>query len=74
MFSTEMSEKKENVVTISDIEFPVMQELIHYIYTDQVQNLKEFAAPLLVAADKVSFNFVLSDSIFNYFHIYFSTT
>jgi hypothetical protein len=28
----------------------------------------------LVAADKVSFNFVLSDSIFNYFHIYFSTT
>jgi speckle-type POZ protein len=54
MFSAKMSESKENVVTINDIDFPVMKELIRYIYTDHVENMKEFAAPLLVAADKVT--------------------
>jgi hypothetical protein len=66
MFTTEMSEMKENVVTISDIEFEVMQELIRYIYTDQVENF-ELAAPLLVAADYVIFsNVQLSIHKFNY--------
>jgi hypothetical protein len=57
MFATQMSEKDKSVVNISDIEFEVMQELIRYIYTEQVEKLKlnRLATPLLLAADKVSY-------------------
>lgn len=55
MFTADMSESNKNIVIINDFEFDVMQELIRFIYTDQVENMKELATSLLLAADKVSF-------------------
>lgn len=48
-------ETKENVITIKDVDFEIMQEMIHYIYTDKVNDeiMNEIAPSLLLAADKV---------------------
>jgi speckle-type POZ protein len=53
MFEVDMVEKKENVLNITDIDFDVMQEIVRYIYTDQVEHIEDFAPALLLAADKV---------------------
>ena len=38
---------------ITDVEKPVMSEMLTYIYTGKVPNLDEMADALLSAADKV---------------------
>ncbi|CAD6204152.1 GSCOCG00009889001-RA-CDS [Cotesia congregata] len=52
MFSYDMKEKKENEVTITDIDCEVFEKLLEYIYTDKVENLDIFAEGLLDASDK----------------------
>jgi speckle-type POZ protein len=53
MFEVDMVEKKENVLNITDIDFEVMQEIVRYIYTDQVEHIEDLGPSLLLAADKV---------------------
>ncbi|OXU30766.1 hypothetical protein TSAR_013232 [Trichomalopsis sarcophagae] len=52
MFEHEMLEKRKNVVAISDVEPEVMAEVLRFIYADKVNNIKELAVDLLIAADK----------------------
>ncbi len=49
-----MIENKENNITITDVDFDIMQEMLRYIYTDKVENINEMAPALLLAADKVT--------------------
>ena len=54
MFShSGLVENQENVVTITDIDVEVFEDLLHYIYTGISRNLDKNALPLMIAADKV---------------------
>ena len=52
MFEANMKEKLTNCVKIEDIELPVLQEMLTFIYTGKSPNLKNMASELLFAADK----------------------
>ena len=54
MFQVDMREKSTNRVEITDIELPVVQEMLTFIYTGNSPklNLKDMASKLLFAADK----------------------
>ena len=52
MFSNECKESK---VTISDISVEIFKEVLQFIYTNQVNQMKEYAMELLIAADKVRY-------------------
>ncbi|XP_074095898.1 speckle-type POZ protein-like [Cotesia typhae] len=52
MFSYDTKEKKENEVTITDIDGEIFEKLLEYIYTDKVEYLDIFAEELLEASDK----------------------
>ena len=54
MFQVNMREKSTNRVEITDIELPVVQEMLTFIYTGYSPklNLKDMASKLLFAADK----------------------
>lgn len=52
MFDSEMKEKKENKMTIEDIEAEVFHEFLRYIYTNIVNELNTHAEKLFVVADK----------------------
>ena len=43
----------QNRVEIRDLEQPVMQEMLEYMYTGKAPNLDKMADDLLSAADKV---------------------
>lgn len=52
MFSANMIENEQNLVTISDIDAEVFQQLLKYIYTGKTEANETTVASLLVAADK----------------------
>ncbi|KAF6200762.1 hypothetical protein GE061_005207 [Apolygus lucorum] len=52
MFSHNMLESSTNQVTIPDCEPEVFSELLKFLYTKRVDNVKLFARELLVCADK----------------------
>ncbi|XP_057321798.1 speckle-type POZ protein-like [Microplitis mediator] len=52
MFSHEMIEKKDNRLTIIDIDPEIFEKVLEYIYTDKVVDLDDDANDLLEAADK----------------------
>lgn len=52
MFEHQMKENTENVVKIVDMSTEVANELLNFIYSGKVQNLKKVAKDLLAAADK----------------------
>ena len=52
MFVADLSEKRTNTLLIEDIDADVFVEMLRFIYTDEVKNIKNLAAKLLVAADK----------------------
>ncbi|XP_057318380.1 speckle-type POZ protein B-like [Microplitis mediator] len=52
MFTHEMKEKRDNEVTIPDIEPEIFNKLLEFIYTDDINNLDMDAASLLEAANK----------------------
>ncbi|OXU28861.1 hypothetical protein TSAR_009154 [Trichomalopsis sarcophagae] len=54
MFQTEMKEKCENKVQIQDIEYSVFTEMLRYVYSCQVTDIKTMAVELLAAADRYS--------------------
>ena len=53
MFEHECKETEESCVDIVDVDLDVFQELLRYIYTGKVDVLKQYAAELLIASDKV---------------------
>ena len=52
MFEHRMSETISSRVEITDFDPKVIQEMLHYIYTDQAPNLESMAQNLFVAAEK----------------------
>ncbi len=52
MFTTDMKERKSDIVEISDINHPVMSDLLAYFYTGNAPNLHTLAKDLLYAASK----------------------
>jgi len=52
MFQSDLIEKRTNTLEIQDIEPDVFQEVLHFIYTDNVEKLDELASALVAAADK----------------------
>ncbi|KAG5676305.1 hypothetical protein PVAND_006152 [Polypedilum vanderplanki] len=52
MFNADMSETKTKTVKIDDIDGDTFLEFLRFIYTGQVENLKDIASSLIYAADK----------------------
>ena len=52
MFQNEMIEQQSGVVKVEDISLDTFQELLRYIYTEQIPKLDELAGELLAAAEK----------------------
>lgn len=54
MFEHEMEERKQNRVTINDVDHEVLKEMLRFIYTGKSPHLEKMADDLLAAADKVN--------------------
>ena len=52
MFQNDLMEKKTNTVKIEDIEPVVFEEVLRFIYTDEVNKMEDMAPNLLAVADK----------------------
>lgn len=52
MFKYDMKENLLNDVNITDVEYEVLKEMLRFMYTEKIQNLKEVQLGLLIAADK----------------------
>lgn len=52
MFKHQMEESQRNRVIITDVDYDILEKMLTYIYTGRLQNIKEIARELLVAADK----------------------
>ncbi|KAI6204360.1 hypothetical protein M3Y94_00665200 [Aphelenchoides besseyi] len=50
MFSNSMDEQKTEIVKINDFKAPIIETLLNFIYTDEVNNLNEIASDLLPVA------------------------
>ena len=53
MFKIVFKDKQYGVIGITYFAADVLQELLHFIYTDKVNSMDQFALELLAAADKV---------------------
>lgn len=58
MFEHEMEERKQNRVTINDVDHEVLKEMLRFIYTGKSPHLEKMADDLLAAADKVNISFL----------------
>ena len=63
MFEHDCKEKQDSSVEITDMSGEVLEALLRYIYTGQVQFLDQFALELMTAADKVSVDNGCSKSV-----------
>lgn len=52
MLTTDMQESKENSTNVPDFDSMIMNEVLRFIYCNQVKNLKEIAHDLIYAAEK----------------------
>ena len=52
MFEHDMQESSNNKVEVNDVDPEVLKEMLTYMYTDQVPNMKSVACSLLYVADK----------------------
>jgi len=52
MFKSEMEECKQNQVTIEDVDFEVLQEMVNYIYRGKSHRIGNLCKDLLIIADK----------------------
>lgn len=64
MFEHEMEERKQNRVTINDVDHEVLKEMLRFIYTGKAPNLEKMADDLLAAADKVC------SFVFQFFYLF----
>lgn len=61
MFQSGMQESKPNcTISVKDIEPDVFQEVLRFIYTDQVKGLETMAHELLAAADKYALDHLMN--------------
>lgn len=67
MFEHEMEERKQNRVTINDVDHEVLKEMLRFIYTGKAPNLEKMADDLLAAADKVCKIFFFFKFFLNFF-------
>lgn len=76
MLEGKFAESQENQIIISDFEYDVIKEMIRYIYTTNVDNIRNLANKLLVAAEKVMIcniiclTSILSKQIYFYSFLY----
>ncbi|XP_043479830.1 speckle-type POZ protein-like [Leptopilina heterotoma] len=52
MFKNKMTEELTSIVEIDDIRSSIFQQMLNFIYTDQVENLEESALELIDVAEK----------------------
>ena len=52
MFNTQMTESKDCIVRVADIDGKTLSEMLRFVYTQEVCNIKELAPKLLYAAEK----------------------
>lgn len=52
MFEHAMTENHNNTVVIVDISYKVLKEMLRFIYTGEVYQIKDVAEELIIAADK----------------------
>lgn len=72
MFQHEMTERNNGIARITDIDAEVMQEVLRFVYTGKVNNLRILASELLDAADKYELNglkAVCEEVIANYLNV-----
>ncbi len=62
-------EAAQNRIVIEDFDFKTIEELLRYIYSERVENLKATALNLLQAADKVRFFLLSLISIYQLFSV-----
>ncbi len=55
MFSSDCKENNENQVNIHDVPVKVFEELLQFMYTNQITQVGKYATELLMAADKVNY-------------------
>ena len=58
MLESNLEEAKNNRAKIDDIELDVFEAFLRYIYTDLIDDMDQYAADLLVVADKVSLYYI----------------
>ena len=51
MFEHEMEEKKQNKVEIPDMDHEVLREMLHYIFTGKISNIRNMTGDILFAAE-----------------------
>ncbi|KAG5671344.1 hypothetical protein PVAND_001547 [Polypedilum vanderplanki] len=56
MLKADMSENKSKIVKIEDVDGDTFLELLRFIYTKEVENLKNVASSLIYAAEKYEIN------------------
>lgn len=54
MFTSDVKEKNDNLVEITDIKSEILEEFFHFIYTGKVNRIEDIVCELLIAADKYS--------------------
>lgn len=52
MLETDMQEKKNSKIEFTDISMDILSEMVQYLYTGKVENIKEYACDLVKLADK----------------------
>ena len=65
MLMTNMTEKESNVIELTDIDPPVLSELLTYLYSGTTPNMKTLAKDLLVVADKYELSHLLAMCVNN---------
>lgn len=55
MFSNDCKENKENSVVISDVSIEVFENLLRFMYTNQVKQMEIHAKKLLLVSEKVNY-------------------
>jgi speckle-type POZ protein len=56
MLSNDMKEAKQGFADVADFDSKIMREVLRYIYSNQVEELKEIASELILAAEKYEVN------------------
>lgn len=63
VFEHDMKEKKSNEVKLDDIEFEELEEMVRYMYSDEIPKLSQIPDGLLLVADRFVVQVVISSLI-----------
>ena len=65
MFTHDVLENKLNSVTITDVDYDILKEMLRFIYKDEIEHMETVANDLFIAADKYDIQ-DLKDECANY--------